>query len=225
MGRRTLPRALAPWALDSGGFTEVGTYGGWSIGPREYAAEVRRFRDEIGLMEWASIQDWMCEPKVLARTGKSVAEHQGLTIRNFLDLASIAPDIPWIPVLQGWEPADYIRHANDYAAAGVDLTAAKIVGVGTVCRRQGGLEALGIFRSISRLGIRCHGFGVKLDGLRLAAPYHRSADSMAWSSAACWRPEEARCSGPRTHKTCANCQPWASTWRSQVLTTPGVVEI
>jgi hypothetical protein len=30
---RTLPRAAAPWALDSGGFTELSQYGTWDTGP------------------------------------------------------------------------------------------------------------------------------------------------------------------------------------------------
>jgi hypothetical protein len=32
--------------------------------------------------------DWMCEPQILAGTGLSVAEHQRLTLENFLHLPS-----------------------------------------------------------------------------------------------------------------------------------------
>jgi hypothetical protein len=42
--RRTLPRALGPWALDSGGFTELAMYGRWTVPATQYVAEVRRFR-------------------------------------------------------------------------------------------------------------------------------------------------------------------------------------
>ena len=73
-GRTTLPRAVGTWALDSGGFTELQMYGRWEMSARTYAAEVRRFRDEIGGMAWAAPQDWMCEPWILEKTGLTVAD-------------------------------------------------------------------------------------------------------------------------------------------------------
>jgi hypothetical protein len=63
-GRRSLPRAIAPWALDSGGFSELSLYGEWRTSPAEYVAAVRRYDTEIGGLEWAAPQDWMCEPVV-----------------------------------------------------------------------------------------------------------------------------------------------------------------
>jgi hypothetical protein len=38
--QRSLPRARGPWALDSGGFTELSLYGRWQTGERQYAAEI-----------------------------------------------------------------------------------------------------------------------------------------------------------------------------------------
>jgi hypothetical protein len=58
-GYKTLPRAAVPWALDSGGFTELQKYGRWTATPAEYAARVRRYRDESGGMCWTAPQDWM----------------------------------------------------------------------------------------------------------------------------------------------------------------------
>jgi hypothetical protein len=46
--RRTFPRARGVWALDSGGFSELSLFGEWQTSPRQYVAEVRRFRDELG---------------------------------------------------------------------------------------------------------------------------------------------------------------------------------
>lgn len=103
LGRlKRLPRAIGPWALDSGGFSELSLHGRFELPPAAYAAEVRRYRDEIGGLAWAAPQDWMCEPAMLARTGLSVDEHQRRTVANYLELRQIAPEIPWIPVLQGW---------------------------------------------------------------------------------------------------------------------------
>lgn len=211
--RRQLPRAVAPWALDSGGFTELSMFGGWTIDARTYAREVRRFRDEIGALEWAAPQDWMCEPTMLARTGLSVEEHQRRTIANFLELRSLAPDLPIAPVLQGWGPWDYVRHFEAYDAAGVDLRAEPIVGVGTVCRRQGTGAAARIFTLLSTEGLKLHGFGLKTLGLRQAGHLLASADSLAWSLDARRAPPIAG----HSHINCANCITWALEWRARML--------
>ena len=60
--RKSLPRAKTRWALDSGGFSELKLFGGWRTTPRAYAHAVRRYRDEIGGLVFASQQDFMCEP-------------------------------------------------------------------------------------------------------------------------------------------------------------------
>lgn len=211
---KRLPRAIAPWALDSGGFTELALYGRWTVTPRVYAAEVRRIMRGVGMMQWAAPQDWMCEPSILKKTGLTVRQHQLRTIANYLRLRRIAPDVPWIPVLQGWTLGDYWHHADDYARVGVDLTALPVVGVGTVCRRQGSAFAVRLFASLRASGIRCHGFGVKTLGLARTDALG-SADSLAWSMHARRRPPIAG----HTHKNCANCLEYALDWRSSLLST------
>ncbi len=52
-GRRSLPRATGPWALDSGGFTELSLYGEWRTDARTYVTAVRRYSEEIGHLDWA----------------------------------------------------------------------------------------------------------------------------------------------------------------------------
>lgn len=216
--RRNLPRAAAPWALDSGAFTEIRDRGGWTITAAQYAAEVERYSSEIGNMLWAAIQDWMCEPFMLARTGKTILQHQELTMRSYLDLASLSPSIPWTPVIQGYSIDDYLRHVDMYANHGVDLAKLPIVGLGSVCKRQATDEVSGIVRALSALGISLHGFGVKTQGLAKVSGVLRSADSLAWSFKArrLQRPALARCVGGG-HKNCANCLPFALHWRSGLL--------
>lgn len=209
---RNLPRALGEWALDSGGFTELNLHGRWTISPQQYAEEVFRWREAVGNLAWASIQDWMCEPFVTSKTGKTVQEHQRLTIENYLALTRLAPEIQWMPVLQGWLCEDYESHVGMYAEAGVNLTQIPLVGLGSICRRQHTAMAEEIIRHLHALGIKLHGFGFKLDGLRRATPYLSSADSMAWSLAARYEPPMPG----HTHKTCSNCLPYALRWRRQV---------
>src|SRR6266545_2636303 len=114
--RRTLPRARAPWALDSGGFTEIATYGHWTIPPQAYVEAVARYAAEIGQLDWAAPQDWMCEPIMVERSGLSVAEHQHRTIVNYLELRTLAPGLPFVPVLQGWRLDDYLLRTTTVAA-------------------------------------------------------------------------------------------------------------
>lgn len=212
--RRRLPRAIAPWALDSGAFSQIKRFGQWTMTPREYAKMVLRYRDEIGRLEWAAPQDWMCEPAMLAITGYDVPEHQRRTLENFLELRSIDPDLPMIPVLQGWDVDDYRRHWEQYEAAGVVLTDEPLVGVGSVCRRQHTSEIERVFEALQPL--RLHGFGVKTGGLAKYTDLLASADSMAWSY-------NARRNPPlpgHGHKNCANCLPFALRWRERILYSP-----
>lgn len=211
--RVSLPRARGEWALDSGGFTELSMHGRWTLSASDYAAVVRRFRDEIGGMAWAAPQDWMCEPPMLARTGLDVSEHQRRTVANFQELRSIAPDLPWIPVLQGWTMGDYWRCAELYDAAGFTLSDEPLVGLGTVCRRQGTAMAAALVASLAEEGIRLHGFGFKVTGLVGCGDKLASSDSMAWSYNARRHPPIQG----HPHKNCANCLEWALGWREDLL--------
>ena len=210
--RRTFPRARAEWALDSGGFSELSMFGDWVTSPAEYVRLTRRYMDEIGKLEWAAPQDWMCEPMILAQTGLSIETHQLRTIVSYLHLNTIAPDIPWIPVLQGWELDDYLDHIDQYARFGIDLTNLPLVGVGSVCRRQNTDEAREIFEGIHDEGISIHGFGVKKTGLRAFAHAMASTDSMAWSFRG-RRDPLPTCA----HNQCQNCIVFAQKWRLEIL--------
>jgi hypothetical protein len=215
--RKTLPRATTEWALDSGGFTELSMFGQWTTTPREYVTAVRRYTEEIGRLQWASPQDSMCEPWIVARTGSTVTQHQARTIDNYLRLRELAPGLPFVPVLQGWELDDYHRCADLYDAAGVDLTAHPVVGVGSVCRRQGEASISVILESLAARGLRLHGYGVKVDGLRMSAAHLTSADSMAWSYSARMAARTGGGYPGCTHGTCANCLRYALRWRDRVM--------
>lgn len=210
--RRTLPRAAVPWMLDSGSFTELARHGEQTMTAAQYATFASRCRDEIGRLDWAAPQDWMCEPFMLARTGLTVAAHQQLTVTNYLELRSIAADLPFRPVLQGWTRDDYLRCADLYDRHGIDLATEKRVGLGSVCRRQDTAEADRIVRALAPL--RLHGFGVKITGLQRFGHRLASADSLAWSYNARRNPPMRGC----THKSCANCPRRAVWWRDRLLT-------
>ncbi len=222
--RLRMPLATMDWSLDSGGFTELSMHGRWVTSPTEYIDSVYRYRDEIGSLDWASPQDWMCEDVMLAKTGLTVEQHQGRTIESVMWLRAMAPDLPFIPVLQGSEIGDYLRHVDDYSAAGIDLRAEPVVGVGSVCRRQATEEIGALMAELAAEGLRLHGFGVKKAGLLAYGHHLASADSMAWSFNARMDANHARrdgydwlCPGGESHSSCNNCVHYATAWRSRVL--------
>jgi hypothetical protein len=211
---REWPEAIGCWALDSGGFSELSIYGEWRTTVRQYIWEVWQAREDIGGLQWAAQQDWMCEPFIVQKTGLSVLIHQQKTVDNYVELMSTAPTLPWIPVLQGFLLEEYLRHVDMYAQAGINLSKLTLVGIGSICRRQHTVEAAAIIRTIAALGIPLHGFGLKEQALKRVAKVVYSADSMAWSFTA--RRQKVRLSGCH-HKTCANCLPYALSWRKQLL--------
>ncbi|WP_439681538.1 DUF7221 family queuine tRNA-ribosyltransferase-like protein [Embleya sp. MST-111070] len=215
--RRSLPRAVGPWALDSGAFSELGKHGEWRTSATRYAAAVDRYADEIGKLQWCSPMDWMCEPETTNRTGKSVQEHLRRTVDSVLELRSLVGKARVIPVLQGWLPHQYVRCAEMYADAGIDLFAEPLVGVGSMCQRQNHVWASLILENLARLGgpgappMDLHAFGFKTQGLLLSSSWIASADSMAWSTAG---RHERGCSP--THRSESNCILYATRWRNRL---------
>lgn len=222
VGRKTMPRALGPWILDSGGFTELQMFGEWRTTPAEYVAWVRRYAEEIGNLVWAAPQDWMCTPAIInggkvgritfAGTHLSVEEHQWRTVFNFIELRELAPDLPFVPILQGFTREDYERCADMYAAAGIDLAAEPAVGIGSVVGRDATPEIAEVIGAMADRGIRLHGFGVKSQGLANVGPDLASADSLAWSFRGMHEPG---CTD--THKTESNCLRFALAWRERAI--------
>lgn len=195
--------------------------------------------------DFVAPQDWMCEPWVIFGRNQdqppgsparfhgtrearglepgapeqdldtAVRFHQQKTVNNLIELRQLAPEIPWMPVLQGWTLHHYLQCHALYQAAGINLAAEPIVGLGSVCRRQATSEIDEIVATLHGRGLSLHGFGVKTAGLGDYGPELASADSMAWSY-------DARRNAPlpghdTRHKNCANCPDWALAWRQRVL--------
>lgn len=228
--RSTYPPAVRWWALDSGGFTELQKFGRWQTSPTEYVAAVRRYDNEIGNLQWAAPQDWMCEPAVIhgapgfAGTGLSVVEHQRRTVANFIELQDLwyAEDdreSPFMPVLQGYTLSEYLFCWDLYSSCGIDLANYPVVGVGSVCRRQDTDEIGAIMTALRARDpeLPIHGFGVKTEGIRRYGQHMSSTDSMSWSACARHdqRPMDACIGG--SHINCANCPRYAASWRAHLL--------
>lgn len=177
---------VGDWIMDSGAFTEVSTYGGYRHSVEEYAAEIKRWAANGNLLA-AVAQDYMFEPFIVAKTGLSVLRHQELTVARYDDLLACDTGGVYImPVLQGFTPAEYVRHIRMY---GERLKFGQWVGVGSVCKRNGDVRMIeAVLRTIKevRPDLRLHGFGLKTTALSsgLVRDLLHTADSMAWSFSA-----------------------------------------
>lgn len=252
--RKTLKPSTHGWALDSGGFTELSTYGEWRTTPQEYVRATARYDREIGKLDWAAPMDRMCEdgvitggafgPQKFAGTqyfrdlvdrgvpaAKAVTtvmrRHQDETVENFLVLREMWPqesdsDCPYMPALQGKILADYLRCEALYNAAGVRLENYPVVGLGSVCRRQGTAEIHTIVSVLASMGLSLHGFGMKTLAVAQVGPLLASADSEAWSYAA--RRRIVHCDHGLT-VWAANCPRCATDWREDVLDRLGSVQL
>jgi hypothetical protein len=180
--------------VDSGAFTELNLHGRYRHSVDEYAAELHRlYTAGVVNIEAAVAQDYMCEAFMLAKTGMTVEQHQQLTIERYDALVAALERLfggsvpfPVVPVLQGYAPADYVRHVVAY---GDRLKPGMWVGVGSVCKRNGTPEAIAaVLRAIKtvRPDLQLHGFGVKKTSLLnyVVRSLLATADSMAWSFAA-----------------------------------------
>jgi len=174
------------WIMDSGAFSEVVRHGGYRFGVSEYAHHIKRF-STCGNLLAAVSQDFMCEDFVLKMTGKTIPEHQRMTIERYDEL--LQHDVGGtyiIPVLQGYDPQDYVDHIRMY---GDRLQKDMWVGVGSVCKRNNNIastEKVLLAIKDERQDLRLHGFGVKTTALSsgLVRELLYTADSMAWSFAA-----------------------------------------
>jgi hypothetical protein len=174
------------WMLDSGAFTELSQHGYYRTSPEEYAKQVIRW-SRCGKMVAAVSQDWMCEPFILEKTGRTILEHQQDTIDRYRAIRDVVGDEVYLmPVLQGYHRYDYLAHLKQY---GELLSPGQWVGVGSVCKRNADLEEIEqvvVTLHRARPDLRLHGFGVKTTALEssLVRESLFSADSMAWSYAA-----------------------------------------
>jgi hypothetical protein len=175
--------AVKDWIMDSGAFTEVVRHGGYRFPVSEYASHIKRFAS-CGTLLAAVAQDYMCESFVLEQTDKTIKEHQDMTIERYDDLMSEDVGGVYImPVLQGYDPQDYVNHVKAY---GKRLKHGAWVGVGSVCKRNNNpksIEAVLLAIHRTRPDLRLHGFGVKTTGLgsSIVSSLLETADSMAWS--------------------------------------------
>lgn len=171
--------------MDSGAFSTILKHKGYPYPVSEYADQIRRWKG-VGNLLAAVTQDYMCEKHMLALTGMTIADHQRLTIERYDELVACDTGVYIMPVLQGYEPEEYVSHIIQY---GPRLTDGMWVGVGSVCKRNSTpCLVLDVLQAIkqARPDLKLHGFGLKYNALihESIRSLLETADSMAWSFAA-----------------------------------------
>lgn len=187
------------WILDSGAFTQIRQYGRFLMEPKWYAWRIEKL-SRSGQLVAAVIQDWMCEPSCINKTGKSKEEHQELTVKSYVELQQLVKGTRLMPVLQGYYVKDYVRHLKEY---GDLLKPGAWVGVGCLASRNhrvGIIEAILEAIKSERSDLHLHGFGLKTSSLSYS-PIPKllySCDSVAWSLAGRWQEGSKGANDPRS---------------------------
>ena len=192
VNRRKSDFSCKTWIMDSGAFSQVCNSGDHVLSPLEYACQIKRW-SRCGILLRAVSQDYMCEDFILEKSGKSVLEHQEMTIERYDQLLAgmdlIDCDVGIMPVIQGYSPESFQECVCMY---GSRLKQNQWVGVGSIASRAKEpelvLDVLDAIREV-RPDLRLHGFGVKVRCLQDERIRNHlfSADSMAWSFAARYR--------------------------------------
>jgi hypothetical protein len=184
------------WIMDSGAFSQISAHGKFMMSQDKYLEEIHRWSTN-GRLRAAVCQDWMCEEFILKKTGLDIKEHQRRTMQSYCYLRDFS-DVYIMPVLQGFEPQDYVEHLSMY---NTHIDRGAWVGVGSVCKRNGNADAIeDVLLAIKRErpDIMIHGFGLKKEALERGTVRSllHSCDSMAWSYAG-RREEENNANDPR----------------------------
>lgn len=186
-----LPAHIEHAAADCGGFVATMRWGDYRYTPAEYVAWLRSWPI---VPRWAATMDYCCEPEVLGKTDGVIANRQRRTTEMAHHFWSEykRESWVWVPTVQGWEVADYVRHVRelrsliedmaDYYGPGSEFR----VGIGTLCRRASTemIRAVSYAVASEIPGIPLHLWGIKLGALRSSISLPAtvaSVDSGAWN--------------------------------------------
>lgn len=185
----TLPTDCTDLAADCGGFVASRIWGEYRYSPQQYVDWLHTFNPK-----WAATMDYCCEPPITQGQQKSVVERQCKTTLNAWLFWDEYRDAQWcwIPTIQGWEVADYVRHATemkpliDQMQSHYGANSEFRVGLGTLCARASNSMILQVILAVREVlpDVKFHLWGVKLGFIqsRIAIPEGViSFDSAAWS--------------------------------------------
>jgi hypothetical protein len=185
-----LPEQVQEYAADSGGYIASKIWGEYRYTLAQYVDWLLHWKPAPPA--WAAMQDYCCEPDLQVVT----RQRQDRTTINALAAWNAYKHVPlvWVTTIQGLEPLDYQRHAQELAPLIREMQTyysqrgqAEIfrVGVGTLCRRADSMTICSIVSAIRAVlpDVPLHLWGVKLASLsamNVAEMGIKSTDSAAW---------------------------------------------
>ena len=179
--RRPPADHISALTIDSGGFTAAKRWGCYPWTREQYVEFIRQEIRDIPLTFCASM-DYACEREVNRETFATNRERIRQTIENEMQLRALAPDLPWLGVLQGNTLDERLFDVRCRRRLGLIFP---LMGIGSICGRRAS-EAATVIRSYRRWlpGVRYHAFGLDcrtLDGRDDVAAAVQSWDSYAWN--------------------------------------------
>ncbi len=185
MRKPKLPPHVHHVAADCGGFVATFRWGDYRYSPGQYVDWLDTFQPR-----WAATMDYCCEREITGQNDGVVLERQQRTSDMAYHFWQEYRDSSWawVPTLQGWDVADYVRHARELRPLIDEMRRASSsefrVGIGTLCRRASSQMVSEVVNAVAHElpGIPLHLWGVKLTVLqsRYSLPQVVSVDSAAW---------------------------------------------
>jgi len=166
--------------VDSGAFQLFGKYKDYPFTPQQYINFISKVKPNY----YASM-DYPCEQFVRQKIGVTVKQAVDKTIENLTKLIDTQVEkSTLVPVIQGWEPSDYVYCIDRLKEQGM---LKEYMGIGTLCRRGKTPEILKIIKVVKNelpAWVKLHGFGVKISILKHPMSYKllTSCDSASWVS-------------------------------------------
>jgi hypothetical protein len=162
--------------LDSAGFSTFVRHGDYPWSVEQYADLVTRIAPD-----YVATMDYACEPGIDSSVLPDVEARQLATIAHTEALRDADMPGTLVPVLQGWEPEQYVAHIDMYRDAGISLDGT--VAIGSLCGRNDLRDITDILSVVRAIlpGSRLHAFGLKITALRTGiAELIDSCDTAAW---------------------------------------------
>lgn len=172
---------VATISIDGGGFTAAKRWGRYPWTPAQYADWIQEESDSVTL-DFCAILDYACERGVDRSTYRTNRDRIKATIRNEIACREAAPDLPWLPVLQGNTLEE--RDLDLRMRRRIGMLPADYAGIGSVCGRTPSEAGSVVKFYADRLpGLRFHGFGLHIQALDDDAVFGalRSWDSYSWN--------------------------------------------
>lgn len=183
INRGMIPDTVKRLFVDSGGYSMFRKWGNFPFTTDEYIDFVDLLMDDYPVTEVATM-DLPCEPSVNRHTFRTNIDRIKRTI-EYADELLENPNIPWVPVVQGYTLNEYkacVNLLNGNAGA----MSAKTWAIGTLCARKktGGIRNIVVnLRKEIDPSIELHSFGLAINALRDPQVFFSidSSDSGTWS--------------------------------------------